>query len=292
MRNAGNKHKHSKFKNTGLIFELLTHQITTDIIGGKETSPAMKILKRYYSTDTHIGKEYVLYKTILSAKQYHIDRGKDLIETVKTLRSRIANNKLKQEKYELIREIKDNYGEDFFKNRVSNYKILASIYQILETDNLESITAPEIVSSKYTILEHIMETPHPKNENIVDNEFKNDTSMALLTYKLLIEKFNKKYDRLNTDQKRILREYISSMSDNSKLRKFVNSEVDSISTTLKDNIAIIEDDVSKIKLEEIITQLHRLKEGNTVKEIQIISLMNLHHLIDELNILTTNESKA
>ena len=60
------KLKHNKLRNTGLLFELLVRQITTDTLNNKE-SKAVDILKKNFN-NTLIAKEYRIYKALLSSK--------------------------------------------------------------------------------------------------------------------------------------------------------------------------------------------------------------------------------
>ena len=60
------KIKHSKFKNPGILFELLVRQITADTLKGSD-SPAIDIIKKYF-VKTELGREYKLYETILKSK--------------------------------------------------------------------------------------------------------------------------------------------------------------------------------------------------------------------------------
>ena len=96
--------KHNKYKNTGLIFELLTNRITSDIINGKN-SEAINILKKYYSKG-EILKEYKLYQKLIQSQALNESKADIMISSVLSLSERINRYKLKQEKYELLREIK------------------------------------------------------------------------------------------------------------------------------------------------------------------------------------------
>ena len=73
--------KHSKIKNTGILFELLTRQITADVLNDKK-SQSVAIIKRFFNEKTELGKELQLYR-ILSEKHYSTeDRALQLFETV------------------------------------------------------------------------------------------------------------------------------------------------------------------------------------------------------------------
>jgi hypothetical protein len=60
--------KHSKFKNTGFIFELLVRQITSEIMSGNTNSKAEKILKEFFSSKKELSKELKLYQYLINEK--------------------------------------------------------------------------------------------------------------------------------------------------------------------------------------------------------------------------------
>ena len=129
------KLKHSKIKNTSILFELLTRQITADVLAGKSTK-SVKIVKKYFNEDTELGKELQLYR-LLSEKHYESEnRAQDLMSIVLKSRKKLSNSKLRDEKYNLIKEIKENYNvNDFFNGRIPNYRLLASIYNIFQSQS-------------------------------------------------------------------------------------------------------------------------------------------------------------
>ena len=92
------KLKHSKIKNTGILFELLTRQITADVLAGKSTK-SVSILKEYFNEKTELGKELELYK-LLSEKNYTSEvKANDLLNVVIKQRQKLSNTNLRREKY-------------------------------------------------------------------------------------------------------------------------------------------------------------------------------------------------
>ena len=89
------KIKHSKYKNSGILFELLVRQITSDTLEGKD-SPIKEILKKYF-VKTELGKEYKLYETLLNKTSITEARADliitSLIESSKILIEELLSNK-------------------------------------------------------------------------------------------------------------------------------------------------------------------------------------------------------
>ena len=280
------KLKHSKIKNTSILFELLTRQITADVLAGKSTK-SVKIVKKYFNENTELGKELQLYR-VLSEKYYEsADRATQLVEAVIKSRKKLNTSTLRCEKYNLIKEIKDNYNaNDFFNGRISNYRILASIYNVFQAETISTIFDPEaVVNSKFTVLEHITSKKLNLTEtkNKVLREYnKKDKDLRLLAYQILVDKFNQKYKTLDESQKNLLKNYINNVSNTNSMREFVDSEVVKIKKTLKLHTPKVTDDITKIKLTEAINQIENLTKGRIVKDKQVLTLMRYYELIKEI----------
>ena len=280
------KLKHSKIKNTSILFELLTRQITADVLAGKSTK-SVKIVKKYFNENTELGKELQLYR-LLSEKHYESeDRAKDLLEMVLNSREKINNSKLRNEKYNLIKEIKENYKvNDFFNGRISNYRLLASIYNVFQTQNSPTVFNPEqTINSKFTILEHITSKKVSEKEikeKVLSEYNKKDKDLRLLAYQILVDKFNKKYKTLNESPRGLLKHYINNISNTNSLREFVDSEVIKIKKILNIHLPKVTDEITKIKLTEAVNQIGNLTKGRVVDEKQVLTLMRYYELIKEI----------
>ena len=280
--------KHSKIKNTGILFELLSRQITQDIISDDKKSKSIDLLKKYFNESTEIGKENQLYQVLVKTNYNSTAKAQRLIEAVLKSRSKINSKKLKNEKYNLIKSISENYKtEDFFRSRIPNYKVYASVYKLFLSESIESLNPLDEVDSNFTIIEHITGKKIPssvKDDTEVIQEFKGqDKDLRLLSYQLMVDNFNKKYKTLNTPQKNLLKEYINNISNTNSLREFVNDEVQNIKTTLESHVPNISDDITRIKLQEAVNQIENLTKGRIVKDKQVISLMRYYELIKELD---------
>ena len=280
--------KHSKIKNTGILFELLSRQITQDIISDDKKSKSIDLLKRYFNEKTEIGKENQLYQLLVKTNYNSTAKAQRLVEAVVKSRSKINNKKLKNEKYNLIKSISENYKtEDFFRSRIPNYKVYASVYKLFLSESIESLNPLDEVDSNFTIIEHITGKKIPssiKGDTEVIQEFKGqDKDLRLLSYQLMVDNFNKRYKTLNTPQKNLLKEYINNISNTNSLREFVNDEVQKIKTTLTSHLPKIDDDITRIKLQEAVNQIENLTKGRIVKDKQVISLMRYYELIKELD---------
>ncbi len=281
--------KHSKFKNTGFIFELLVRQITSEIMSGKTSSKAEKILKEFFSSKKELSKELKLYQYLINEKYNSESKAEKFVETVCEARKRLDEQKLTKEKYNLIKQIKENYNiDEFVKSPISNYKSLASIYKVFEaTITKESFEPKDIVNSKFTIVENIInssiENKDKKvNDRVLEEYRKQDEEVRMLSYKMLVENFNKKYNNLSEEQKNLLKEYINNINNTGKLKEYVNNEVNSLSEGLKQVGSKVSDKVTKIKLAETISNIKKIKTVKKLKESHLSALMMSYELLKEL----------
>lgn len=280
------KSKHSKFKNTGILFELLTRQITADILSGNDSSSAKQILFKYFSENTELGKEYQLYNFLMNEKARDVSHADRILNVVLESRNRLDNRLLAQQKYELIKEIKGVYPIDsFLKGNIKNYRILASIYKVFE--NRSSPTeVKDIIQARESITESLVNPSSRKvdtEESLVEYYKKQSEDIRLLTYKILLEGINTKYKNFDENQKKLLREYILNVSNTNSLSQYVCTEVEKVSTQISELSQQIQDnDVVKIKLSEIKRVLEKIKPTTIVKDNHIMALLLSYELIKEL----------
>jgi hypothetical protein len=276
--------KNNKFKNTGILFELCVRQITSDLLNNKD-SKASKIFKKYF-TGTELGNEYSLYSSFVESPKLNEIKSEILISTILEQQKKLDQEKLKKLKYNLIREIKTNYDlEDFFKAKISNYKLYAAVYSLFEAQNNHSVKDTKvIVSNKITILEFLTKDKKDakQQDDIVEDLIKEDKEIRLLTYKMLVEKFNTKYSDLSDRQKNILKEYIYNITDTKNLKQFINEQFIQIKSELVEVQKNIKDPVLKIKLKEVTKLIKPIKENESVKDETMAGLLQYVELIDEL----------
>lgn len=279
------KSTHSKIKNTAILFELLTRQVAADTIRGVQKSPALSIIREYFKSSTVLAKELMLYQTLLNEKFADTHKAEYLVNTVLKLRNKLDIRALKEQKYSLIREIKNHYDlADFFKTNLSEYKLYASVYRLFE--GLSISTAAEVVKSRYTIVEHLSRKKANSNSEsqaaIVESYLKQDEEIRLMAYKLMIDKFNEKYAGLSAKQRGILKEYINNVSNTVTLKEFVTREAAILQQTLTTSMKSVTDKITKIKLKEVVSMLNKFQKVKTIKEDHVLSLLLYHELLKEL----------
>ena len=282
--------KHSKYKNTGILFELLTRQITSDILSGKKGPKAIPILEKYFNRNEELGKELVLYLSFFNGKKLTETKALDYINIVADQRKKLDNRKLKEQKYNLVKEIKENYDlRKFLFNRVPSYKIYASIYKSFEcaVQGYTYENVRELSSAKYTLVEYLCGETENKNivieSEVVNTLREQEEDLRLLTYRLILEKFNKKYKKLNESQKNLLREFLNKGTDTSHILQLAKNEAKSLSNSIDKKMEYVQNEVQRIKLTEIRNQLNNFESLKYVKNNHLTALMIGYELDSQLN---------
>ena len=277
--------KHSKYKNTGLLFELLVRQITADTLSGKD-SKATGILKKYF-VKTELGREYKLYESLSKYKNITEGKAEVVLNTLVESSKDLNRGALKRQKYNLINELQKHYNlEEFFKTKLPNYKAYASLYTLIEIYNSELLSTPDqIISNKLALLEHLSSRSVEKQkvEDSVIEEFKTyDKDLRILTYKVMLEKFNGKYADLNDNQKTVLKEFINSVDSTPKLREFYNTKITEIKSTLNELNTKVQNKAISIKINEINNIITPLDKTSKIGNDDLVNLLQYYELLEEL----------
>ena len=279
------KLKHHKLKNTGILFELLSRQITADLLSENSNPFSVKLLKKYFNKGTQLGKELRLYNILMKESCSSEIKSNYLLDNVIKTRESLSNKSLRRQKYNLIKEIKDNYPlTDFFKSKIKNYKIYASIYQLFENANTDP---KDVMDIRYTIIEHLQSDGKKVNKKKIDSKLveqykKQNEDVRLLSYKILVDNFNSKYKNLNAPQKKLLREFINNISNTNKIKENFDSEVVKLTKQLKSYSNKIEDKVTKIKVNESINLMNTKFSDKRVTDEHFLSLMRYYELAKEI----------
>ena len=276
--------KHSKIRNTGILFELLTRQITVDVLNNNKKAQAAEILKEFFNKKTQLGREYELYRVLTTENYKSETKANHLVEAVISARKKLNNSQLKREKYNLIKKIKENYDvNDFFMARIPNYKVSASIFKLFNSSYDNNPTSK--TENLFTVVEHITRkqiSNKKKEKAITEGYKKQEKDLRLLAYGILVEKFNKKYSSLSKSQRKLLKEYINNISNTNSLKEFIESETAKVKKQLQSYLPTVDDKVTKIKLNEAVNQADTLMKGRIVEDKQVVTLMRYYQLVKEL----------
>jgi len=279
------KIKHSKFKNTGILFELLVRQVASDTVSGKD-SAAINLIKKYFSK-SELAKEHKLYQALVGSKALTEGKAESLINATLEISSRLNRSALRKEKYNIIKDIRESYDlEEFFKSKINNYSQYAAAFNLIEAHNsLEFIEPSQVIENKVSLLEHITRKEVNKEtvtDRVMEEYISMDKGTRILVYRTLLERFNSKYSDMSNTQKSVLKEYINNISNTVKLREFVNNHFAAIRAELNKMNKTVTDKTVQIKINEVVNILKPLDKNQNVKDDNIMALLQFHQLIAEL----------
>jgi hypothetical protein len=278
--------KHSKYKNTGILFELLVRQITSDTLDGKD-SPVKGLLKKYF-VKTELGREYKLYETLLKKTSLTETKANIVVNALAESSKTLNRGAIKRQKYNLIKEIKEHYDlEKFFNHKLPNYKVFAAFYTLLETYNIppNTVNPEQIINNKVTILEHLTAAPITEKkvkDDVMEAFIDSDKDVRLLAYRMSLDKFNSKYNNFDSNQKAVLKEYINSVDNSTRLREFYIDKTNEIKTQLVEINQFTKNPVTKIKIDEIINMITIPSKTHKIKDNNIVDLLQYYDLVKEL----------
>jgi len=279
------KSSHNKIKNTSVIFELLVRKVTSDILNGTKHSSAIPIIKEHFRRSSILGKELNLYQSLSKPQRLSESKANYLIDEVVKMHRTLDKKTLNRAKYEVIKEIKNAYDfKKFFEVKIANYRRLGSIYVLFETGG--TTNNPETtVKNRYALVEAMtIEAKKKDRTDDVESVLKEqDKDIRILTYRLMVDKFNKKHSSmLDENQRRLIKNYICNVDQNNPLRDFIETEITTVKRQIKESMSKVDDEVVKIKLNEIVKMLDEYKTSKVITESDILNLLRYYELAKEL----------
>lgn len=285
--------KHNKLRNTGILFELLVRQITSDVMENKQHGIAVQLMREFFNSKKELGKELMLYRSFFNIQHLSEQKAFQFLKLINEQRKQLDQHKLNVEKYRLIKEIKQNFDlKEFFSARIPSYKIYASIYKNFDAavNGVNDVyLIEELANSQFTLVEHLSGKASSKqlqeNNELAHIIRSQDEQIRFLSYKILIERFNEKYKGLDESQRKLLQEYIYNTSNTSKLKSYTQSESRRVSKEIKQHLGKISDTVTRIKLSEVVSQLQKIEKAVVIKENHMTAMLIGYEILKELKTL-------
>jgi hypothetical protein len=159
---------------------------------------------------------------------------------------------------------------------------MASIFNLFEN---KEATPNSILKSKLTLLENIVGKKTISNKpkkSVIESLENSDKNTRLLTYKVILEKFNNKYKNLATNQKTLLKEYVNCVSNSPALKTYINEEIKQVKKDLTKYSKKVDDKAIVIKLNETKDLIKPLCKKSSVHDDNVINLLNYYELVNEL----------
>jgi arsenate reductase-like glutaredoxin family protein len=239
------KNKHNKKRNTAFVFEALAREATTAIIKGDQERKAkvVSIVRKHFTGDSLLKKDLECYRSLYENQDLDENTSQKILEAVMAAKRLIDPDGLFKQQTEVINDINKELTPATFNNFVPNYKSLATIAKMFNTDSPK-----QKVMLESKILEGMVGKLQEQNLEPLDS----------LTFVTFTKKFNEKYNgSLLREQKELLNHYISSFShDELETKIYLNRELGRLKQSLSE----------AVKVEEIANDPEMVKKTNAVKE--------------------------
>lgn len=274
--------KHSKYKNTAILFEMLVRKLTSETLTSDKTV-TVEIIKKYFGKNTVLSKELQLYNALIKESFKTEAQSLDFIRSCKDSHNKLNKSALRRQRYNLVKEISENFDfSKISKIRINNYKELASIYKLFEYNEVDNPT--QLLECKSSIVEHLLGKVEKLQETdvILEKYKKHDKEVRLLAYKMLVDKFNKKYSGLDESQKSVLNKYIVHVNDSETMKQYFEEIIPSIKKQLKEQVSLITDKATKIKVDKLSEMLCNVETIKVIKESHVLTILRYYDLIKEL----------
>lgn len=270
------RQKHNKKRNTAFIFEVLIRELTKSIVAedNKKKKIIISLVRENFKSDSFLAQDLDLYKGILETTNVDRHVAEKLIFESRMQHCVLDGERLFIEQTQLINKINKLLSKDVFTNFVPNYRDIATIYQIF---NSETKTKQRILKESQ-LIERMIQSPSTENDlEALDN----------LTLKTFIHKFNEKYDNeLISEQKELLTKFISSFADDgAELKVFLNEEIGRLKVFLSEaiNLSDIRQDKAMVhKTKDVLALLNECSD-RLIDSKMIQDILKIQKLVKEIN---------
>lgn len=268
--------KHNKKRNVGLLHEQLVRHASEMTVEGnnQKATDAIDILMKHFHKDTEMLKEFRLFSSLIHIRVDSKEIARRIIEESRKACKNHKPTTLMQEKSSLIKDINHIIDrEDFYNQRVEDYKLFATVQALLNEWRGKSFLAPDERIKYEIVLEN-----HLTREESSDSLKKTENADPLVL-NIMIDKFNKKYEAsLTKDQKNLLE---AKLSGNDKKVVELSNKIKSRSIkTIENYFGNCDNKVLLSKRNLLESKLEKYVPDNTHSSIS--KALTLSKLLEEL----------
>ena len=268
------KAKHNKKRNTAFIFEALSREMTKAIISKDDArrGTIASLVKKNFAKGTEMRKELDLYRELNESSEESKEVATRIVQEAKSQHQKIDKDKLFAEQTALINSINKQLSKAVFSNFIGNYKHLATISKIFNSD----ANIKERILMENTVVAAMTKETEPENMKSVDG----------VVYRTFAKSFNEQYSEiLPEEQKALLGKYISSFSDNGlEFKVFMNEEIGRLKNKVKESLQAEEIKTDKT-MSESASKVYELLQDIAKKPIddQIVEqVLNVQNFVKEV----------
>ena len=255
------KMKHNKKRNTAFLYEALVRQMTKQVLeeNDKGREEIVSIIKHFFTKGRPLAEELKLYRTVINSSQVKPSILEKIIAETKNNHSRLNHNDIFDQQGKLISVINRKFGKDFYNSPVPDYRNLASIAAIFNTNTP--------IRTKVLLENNLIKVLSESPTVATDHGEMSGTSVLMNTF---LGKFNDKYDNLLEEQKCLLNTYIISMADDGlSMKAFLNEEISRLESIIKESLKMQElqaDEDMKKGTHKVLSLIEELKSKPVSQE--------------------------
>jgi len=268
------KSKHNKKRNTAFVFEALSREATVAIIKGdhQRKEKVVSIVRKHFTSDSLLKKDLECYRSLYENQNLDETTSKKIVEAVMAAKRLIDPDGLFKQQTEIINDINKDLSPTTFNNFVPNYKTLATIAKMFNTNSPK-----QSVMLETKIIDGMTGVIEEQKMEAIDS----------LTYTTFTKKFNDKYNSsLLTEQKELLNHYISSFShDDLETKIFLNRELGRLKKSLSEAVEVedIANDPEMVrKTNAVRERLETLSNETSLNESTLLTILKTQELVKEI----------
>jgi hypothetical protein len=268
------KAKHNKKRNTAFVYEALIKEATYAILKNDEerSHKVVSVIKKHFTADSFLKKDLECYRSLYENQGIDKEISEKILRESALAKRMIDPDGLFGEQSAMIGDVNKTISPSVFNNFVPNYKTLATISKMFNTNSPK-----EKVILESRIVENMSNT-------IEESQVSYDIDDVV--YATFVQKFNEKYnDVLLSEQKELLTRYISSFADNSlELKLYLNEEIGRLKLKLEESETTHEEQDSVIidKTKQVIGLLEGYSDETDAQKV-IMTVLKTQQLVKELN---------
>ncbi len=264
--------KHNKKRNTAFVYEALIKEATYAILKNdqEKSHKVVNVIKKHFTPDSLLKRDLECYRSLYENQGIETQIGEKILKESSISKRMIDPEGLFSAQTDMINDVNKTISPSVFGNFVPNYKTLATISKMFNTN-----------SPKEKV---ILENRIIENMSSIVEESENNYEIDNVVYTTFVEKFNNKYsDVLLSEQKALLTRYISSFTDNSlELRLFLNEEIGRLKLQLRSSNKNSENDTTIIDKTKQVVDLLESYSTETDDQKVIMTVLKTQQLVKEL----------
>jgi hypothetical protein len=267
--------KHNKKRNTVFLFEVLIKELSKCILEKREKDKnnALLLIKEFFSKNSALHKEVRVYNSILSLEGVKKETAEKILSEAKKEYNKISKKEIYSQQSALIDKINKILTKEVYNNFVSNYRSMATVYQIFNSD----LSPKKKVLLEESIIEEVTQNDKETFSSMIPGD--------KLVLREFIKNFNDTYGDVLEEQRELLNKYILSFADNGvEFKIYLNEEMSRLKSCIASSL-----ELQEIKKDESMTNKTKkvlaLLEGFRGKDIDtemVNKFLQIQSLVKEL----------